>query len=282
MQTLRYQETSFHGYDGTPLFQQSWLPPSPSRALVLVHGIAEHSGRYAEIAQWFARRGFAVHAYDQRGHGRSLGRPGFVRAFDELLQDLDCFLSTLKSDDSKLSITLLGHSLGGLVVLAMLSERHPAVAQAVVSGPALRVSDGVSKLQMELVKVLRRIAPWLSVPNSLNLEDLSRDPEVGRRYREDSLVHQKISVSLASEILKQAPRTREAGAKIEVPVLLLHGADDRICPATASRDFFRTLQAEGSDCKIYPGLRHEIFQEPEREKVYQDILMWIENREEQR
>ncbi len=282
MQTLRHFEASFAGYDGTPLFRQAWLPPSPKCVVLLVHGIAEHSGRYAMLAQWFASRGFAVHAYDQRGHGRSLGRRGFVRSFSELLDDLEHLLVKVRKEHPGLPITLVGHSLGGLVVLALLCERDPLLAQAIVSGPALRVSDGVSKLQIALVRLVGKLVPWLTVPNSLDLADLSRDPEVGRRYREDPLVQQKISVSLAREVLAQGPRTLQAGAAVRIPLLILHGAEDRICPAAASQDFFRTLRVAGSDCKIYPGLRHEIFQEPEHEKVYQDLLTWIQNREEQR
>lgn len=281
MQTFRHFEASFAGSDATPLFRQAWVPPSPNRVLVLVHGLAEHSGRHAALAQWFAQRRFAVHAYDHRGHGRSLGRRGFVRAFSELLDDLECFLMTLKKDHPNLPITLLGHSLGGLVVLTLLCERNPVLAQAIVSGPALRVSDGVSKLQLGLVRRVGPILPWLSVPNSLHLEHLSRDPEVGRRYCEDSLVLRKLSISLVHAILEQGPRTLCAAAKVQVPVLVLHGADDQICSAAASQEFFRTLRAKRSECKIYPALRHEIFQEPEHEKVYQDVLMWIEKREEQ-
>lgn len=282
MQTFRHFEASFAGHDGTPLFRQTWSPLSPKSVIAVVHGIAEHSGRYAVLAQWFAQRGFAVHAYDHRGHGRSLGRRGYVRSFSELLDDLEQFLLTLRKEHPGLPITLLGHSLGGLVALALLCERETALAQAVVSGPALRVSDGVSKLQIGLVRLVGKLAPWLRVANSLDLADLSRDPEVGRCYREDPLVQQKISVSLAREILAQGPRTLQAAAAVHTPLLLLHGAEDRICPASASQEFFRSLRAADSACKIYPGLRHEIFQEPEHEKVYKDILDWIEQREEQR
>lgn len=282
MQTFRHFEASFAGSDATPLFRQAWIPPSPNRVLVLVHGLAEHSGRHAALAQWFAQRCFAVHAYDHRGHGRSLGRRGFVRSFSELLDDLECFLVAVKKDHPTLPITLLGHSLGGLVVLTLLCERSPELAQAVVSGPALRVADGVSKLQIELVRQIGLLLPWLPIPNSLNLEDLSRDPEVGRRYREDPLVQKKISIALARAILEQGSCTLRAAAKVQMPILILHGAEDRICSAAASQEFFRTLRIQGSACKTYPGLRHEVFQEPEHEKVYNDVLRWIESQEEKK
>jgi alpha-beta hydrolase superfamily lysophospholipase len=242
---------------------------------VVVHGYAEHSGRYQGFGSWFAARGCAVHAYDHRGHGRSGGRRCHVRDFQEYLNDLDCFLEILRREHFQSPITLVGHSMGGLVTAAYLVGLRPAIHSAITSGAGLALGQGISRLRVGAVRLLRRLLPRLSLGSGLDPNGLSRDPEVIRGYLEDPLVFRSMTTSLAAELLDAVSRTAARAAEVAVPLLMLHGEDDPLCPADGSRAFFDGVAITGSDLRIYPKLRHEIFNEPEREGVFLDILGWL-------
>ncbi len=272
---IRRTERAFEGADGRVLLGRSWLCPEPQRALAVVHGLAEHSGRYERFGAWFARRGCAVHAYDQRGHGRSDGRRCHVDRFDELLDDLDVFLGTVREQHRRLPVALVGHSMGGLVVAAYVRERHPEASCAVTSGAALALGKGVPPLRLAAARGLRRLAPRFTLATGVDPDALSRDPEVVRRYVEDPLVHRRLTTSLAWELLEAVRRTAGGGAEVKLPMLLLHGAEDRLCSPAGSRAFYASLNVPGSDLRVYPELRHEIFNEPEQEEVFRDLLDWV-------
>jgi lysophospholipase len=262
---------------GAPLLlRRAWLPPSPFAVLLTVHGYAEHTGRYEALASWFAARGLAVHAYDQRGHGRSEGVRCHVDRFDEFLDDLDAVLEGVRAEHDSLPVVLLGHSMGGLVVSAFLADRRPAVHAAVTSGAALAIGPGVSRGRIAAARLLRRALPRLALGSGLDPAGLSRDPEVVRAYLEDPYVYRTMTASLAAELLGAIPRAAARAVEVQVPILMLHGADDPICPVEGSRAFHGGLRVPGSAFRAYPGLRHEIFNEPEREQVFADLLEWLE------
>jgi alpha-beta hydrolase superfamily lysophospholipase len=274
---IRRTEGSFDGEDGRRLFRRSWLPDAPTRVVLLVHGFAEHSGRYEAMGAWLARRGCAVHAYDHRGHGRSPGPRNYVDSFDDYLDDLGRLLDLVRKEHPTLEITIVGHSMGGLVTLAFLRERKPRVFAAVTSGPALALGEALSGTKFLLAKVLRRVAPRYLVDAGLPADGLSRDPEVARAYEADPLVDTRTTASLVLEMTTAIERTAGGGAEVEVPLLMLHGGDDPLCDAEGSRAFFASLP-EPSPAKrleVYPGLLHEIFNEPEQEQIFEDLLSWV-------
>ncbi len=275
---LRRIEDSFEGAEGVRLFRRAWLPETPSRAVLVVHGFAEHSGRYEALGAWLGERGCAVHAYDQRGHGRSEGPRGFVDRFSQFLDDLDGMHSLVTTEHPGLPRVVIGHSMGGLIVAAWLRERHPDVGAGVLSGPGLALGDAMPGWQLRLARMARRIAGGLSVPANLPLEGLCTDPEVIRRYQEDPLVFDKITLALAVEMFAAAERSVDSGDEVRVPVLVLHGGDDPICDPDGSRRFHAGLTDPASELRLYPGLRHEIFNEPQAERVYADALEWLEKR----
>lgn len=240
-----------------------------------MHGYAEHSGRYEALARWFGERGFAVHAYDQRGHGRSGGRRGHAESFEALLADLDAFLELVREAHPDLPLTLLGHSMGGLVACAFLVERRPRLASAVASGPALGIGESVPALRRGAARVLARVTPRLALPSGLDARAISRDPEVVTAYLEDPLVFRTMTPGLAAALFDAAARTAAAAGSVEVPLLLVHGEADRLCPVEASRRFHAELRAPGSALRLYPELYHEVFNEPERERVLEDVRAWV-------
>ena len=255
------------------MFRRSWLPRTSERIIVLVHGYGEHCGRYEQTASDLARAGFEVHAYDQQGHGRSGGTRCHVRRFEHLLDDLEGFVAAVRAERPPLPVTVVGHSMGGLVVAAYASQRNPKVAGVVTSAAALSMPEDLSRVRVIAARVLKWLAPRISLASQLDPNALSRDPEVVRAYLEDPLVQRKITASLASEILSAMKRT--AAAAVRVPMLLLHGEDDRICPVAGSRSFFEQLTVTQRGLRTYPGLRHEIFNEPERAAVLGDLVGWV-------
>lgn len=259
--------------------RRAWLSTEPQRVLVVVHGLAEHSGRYDEFGAWYAARNCAVHAYDQRGHGESQGRRGHTDRFEHLLDDLALFLELVRSEHPGLPRFLVGHSLGGLVVTAFARERHPDVTAIVTSGAALALSPAFSRAAIWGANILRHVLPRLALGARLDANGLSRDPRVVRRYLSDPLVFSKITVSMAVEVLGAIERCAAGGAAVERPMLLLHGAEDPICPPSGSERFRESLSVPGSELRIYPKLRHEIFNEPERSEVFAELLAWLGERE---
>jgi alpha-beta hydrolase superfamily lysophospholipase len=229
------------------------------------------------MALWFARRGCAVHAYDHRGHGRSEGVRCHVERFDEFLGDLAAVVDAVRGEHPELPLTLVGHSMGGLVTLAFLATRKPRVASAVTSGPALALG-AVSPFRIALARAARRLLPRLAIGSGLDPEGLSRDPEVVRRYLADPLIVRTMTTSLGAELLAAAPRTAALAGDVEVPLLMLHGEEDPLCAVEGSRAFHAGLRTTGSALRTYPKLRHEIFNEPEREAIWQDVLDWLEER----
>jgi alpha-beta hydrolase superfamily lysophospholipase len=258
---------------------RAWLPREPERALVVTHGFAEHSGRYESFGSWFGCRGCAVHAYDLQGHGLSAGRRGHVERFDDFLDDLGFFLDAVRLEHPGLPRFLVGHSMGGLIVAAFARERAPDVAGIITSGAALVLSPKVSPGKLMMTRLAARILPRLAVDAGLDVHGLSRDPEVVRRYLEDPLVDTTITARLAAEMTDARERMAAGGADIAVPMLLLHGADDPLCLPEGSERFFASQpdrRVSGSAVRVYPDLRHEIFNEPEREKVFTDVLEWMQ------
>ncbi|MFI5215784.1 MAG: alpha/beta hydrolase [Candidatus Limnocylindria bacterium] len=275
---IRRVESQLATPSGRSLFRRSWSPARPEQVLLLIHGFAEHSGRYEHFGAWFAARGCAVHAFDHQGHGRSDGVRAHVRRFDDFLDDLDAMLGAVRAEHPGLRPQLVGHSMGGLILAAFLCERAPDVAGAVSSGAALAVSENLSRGRILAARVLRRVAPRLAFDAGLDPEGLSRDPEVVRAYLEDPLVFRKMTTSLAAELIRAIERTSQSAARVRVPILMLHGEQDPICPASGTRRFFEGLTVEPRQLQIYPGLRHEIFNEPEHVRVFEDVLAWVRAR----
>ena len=276
---IRRAESHFAAAGGRTLFRRSWVPVEPRRLVVVVHGYAEHSGRYEAVGSWLAERGCAVHAYDHFGHGHSDGPRGHVGRFDDFLDDLDAFVARCGQEHRGLPTFVIGHSMGGLIVAAWTVRRSPEIDGVVLSGPALVAGEVPTRRQRFMLQVLRRLAPRLKMPRPISQEALSRDPEVGRAYEADPLVFQHMTLSLAGSLFETIGPTLRGAAEVQVPTFVLHGEADPIVLASGSRDFYENLATSGSDLRIYPDLRHEIFNEPEGEDVLGDVIAWIEKRE---
>ena len=274
---IRRTEAHFEAAGGRRLFGRQWEPRDPERSLVLVHGYAEHSGRYEHVGAWFAARGSTVHAYDHPGHGLSDGPRCHIRRFGDFLDDLDAVVERVRQGAPDRPLHVVGHSMGGLISCAWARERSPEVASLVVSAPALDTPNRPSPVLLTALNALRWVAPRASIASDLDPQGLSRDPEVVKAYLADPLVHLRMTLSLAAELFAAMRRTAPGGAAVSLPLLMLHGADDPICSPAASEVFARAVP--GSRYRSYPALRHEIFNEPERETVFEDVQRFLQERE---
>ncbi|MCH7598753.1 MAG: alpha/beta hydrolase [Myxococcales bacterium] len=280
---VRRIESRFRGHAGMPLFRRSWLPNKAIRGVILVHGLGEHSGRYDHMGAWFAQRDTAVHGFDLRGHGRSAGRRGHIDGIADYLNDLEIFLELVLEESGGLPVTLVGHSLGGLIVTTYAVERSPRVQSVVTSGAALELSSELSRGKILLARLLYKVAPRLGVNAGIDPRAICSDPDVVKRYIDDPLVHGISTTSHAVAIINQIERLRGAGARVEVPMFLAHGEADRLCLPSGSQAFYQTLPGsiEGSkapraELRIYPRNFHEIFNDVDRETVFADVLDWIQ------
>jgi alpha-beta hydrolase superfamily lysophospholipase len=274
---IRRSEGHFDGAGGRRLFERRWDPPEPRRSLVIVHGYAEHSGRYDHVAAWFASRGAAVHAYDHQGHGHSSGVRCHVRRFDDFLDDLDVVVERARARLPDRPLYVVGHSMGGLVTCNWAVERQPEVDGLVISAPALSTDQAPSGLRMAALRVLSRVWPTGYVGGGLDAEALSRDPAVVKAYLDDPLIVLRMTFSLGVALFGALERTAARGAELRLPLLMLHGDADPLCSPRASAAFAEA--APEARYVSYPGLRHEIFNEPEQEQVFADVQGWIEERE---
>ena len=276
---MQHQEDEFQTHDGLTLYAQHWLPDDGAvkAHLAVIHGFGEYSGRYERFAAWFVPHGYAVHSFDHRGHGRSPGLRGHINRWREYREDVRAFLAQVRRADQA-PMFLIGHSLGGLIVLDYGLHAPEGLRGIVASGPALQWGRDTSPLLVLVGQMLSPIAPRLKLDTKLNAEGLARDVEVVRAYRSDPLVHSFATPRFGAEmgrtmkwVLRHAPEW-----PADLPLLVVHGGDDPLCPPEASATFFAFAGATDKTRHEYPGYRHEVFNELGREAVLQDVLTWLD------
>jgi acylglycerol lipase len=273
-----HAEGFFAGAGDVQLFEQSWRPPgAPPRAVVvLVHGLLDHSSRYAAVATCLADHGFAVYAFDLRGHAHSAGPRVWVDRFDDYLADLDRFVERVRAREPGKPVFVFGHSMGGAIVTLWAVTRKPAVAGVTLSAAALQV--GVSGLKVLGTKVIAGLAPRAGV-FSLDLRDFSRDPAVVKEALDDPWVyHHGAPARTARELLRAIRRIEAAEEDVTVPLLLMHGTADKVTPPAGSKALYERARTADKTLKLYDGLYHDLFHEPEKATVVRDWLDWLEKR----
>jgi alpha-beta hydrolase superfamily lysophospholipase len=268
--------SSYIAQDGEHLAMQDWPlgKDQPVRGVVLlVHGLGEYAGRYDQVARRLNEWGFAVRGYDQYGHGESGGVRGGLTSDNRLLDDLsDVLDSTRASMEKKTPLILFGHSLGGLVAARLVSLRLRPVQGLVLSSPALEL--GLSRFQKLLLSVLPRIAPDLRVGNGLDPRLISHDPVQVQAYRNDPLIHNRISGRLARFMIEAGIATRAHAPRWTVPTLLLYAGADRLVNPEGSRAFAAAAPAQVVSAHCFEDLYHEIYPEP----VFASLKAWLDAR----
>jgi acylglycerol lipase len=269
---------TLHGAGGRRIFWQSWLPERPPRAaIVIVHGAGEHSGRYRDVAQRLVDEGFAVYALDHRGHGRSDGPRAVIDRMDAAVADVDRLVDLAAEAYAGVPIMMLGHSMGGTIALEYAIAHQERLAGLVLSG-ALASVDAAPAPMRALGRLLGAIAPRLpliAVDSSL----VSRDPAVVDAYRADPLVHHgKLPARTVAELVASGETFPERVTTITIPTLILYGTADRLCPPAGSVMLGERIGASDKTVIAYDGLYHEILNEPERDRVLDDLTAWLDAR----
>lgn len=272
---MEHYEYSWMSADGLRMYGQAWDPGSDPRAVVcLVHGLGEHSGRYAYVGNKFAEAGYALLAYDIRGHGKSEGLRGHSPSYDHLMDDIAHLLKEAGERYPRKPRFLYGHSLGGNLVLNYALRRQPQLAGVISTGPWLDLAVSPPRWKTTMGKMLCNPMPTLALANGLDLSALSRDPAIVAAYENDPLVHDRISTRIGVDLLDSAQYALQHARDMHIPLLLMHGGADRITSAPASQKF--SSQVTG-DCtfKAWDGCFHEIHNEPEKDHVIQCMIDWL-------
>ncbi|MBN1163230.1 MAG: lysophospholipase [Candidatus Krumholzibacteriota bacterium] len=269
------EEIQIRTADRVLLRGRVWRPgKDPRGTLCLVHGLGEHGGRYSHLAAFLNRHGYILLAIDLRGHGRSEGKRGHTPGYAAMLDDIRAFLEEAEKLYPEKPVFLYGHSMGGNLVLNYALHRRPSLEGIIATAPLLRSAFEPPRWKMLLASLMLGIWPSLSLSSGLSSADLSRDPEVVRAYDEDPLVHDRVTPRFL-EIRRAGVRAVERAGELSLPLLLMHGDADRVTSCPTSRLF---ADRAGSICtlKIWPGLYHEIHNEPERGAVFDYLLSWLE------
>jgi alpha-beta hydrolase superfamily lysophospholipase len=246
--------------------------------VVLSHGLGEHARRYDHVATRFGQDGLVTYALDHRGHGRSGGKRVLVKDISEYTGDFDTMVGIATKEHPGAKRIVLGHSMGGGIVFAYGVERPDAYDLMVLSGPAVAAQAAVSPLLALLAKTVGAIAPGLPL-QALDASAVSRDPAVVNAYNTDPLVHHgKVPAGIARELLLVGDTMRQRAAALTAPLLVVHGSEDRLIPVDGSRQLVEAVGSSDVELKIYPGLYHEVFNEPERYQVLDDVVSWINAR----
>jgi len=266
---------SYTTANGVDLFTRSWTIGSPRYDVLFVHGLGEHSGRWAGPAEHFNKHGANVYAYDLRGHGQSGGSPGDVERFDQFYDDIgEMALATAGSTGRPW--VLYGHSLGGLQAAGyLLNDREPIPNLAILSAPAMQALRSIDNVLKVAANILGTVTPSLRLSSTVTAEMLSRDPSVGEAYFADELVQTKVTTRFGKASFSEQSALKDRLGSIRTQTLVVHGADDELVQPAASAGL---AASDAVERKVYPGLRHEMHNEPEAPQVLGDITDWIDRK----
>ncbi|HAE13977.1 MAG: lysophospholipase [Chitinophagales bacterium] len=265
--------TWFRTWKGKNLFMQEWMIDRPTAVVGVIHGQSDHSSRFTHVAEALNNAGYGVAAIDLIGHGRSEGKRGHVSSFHDYISQVGLLHEHLKS--SGLPVFLYGQSMGGLIVLSYAQHHPENVAGVISSSPWLKLAFEPPAWRVALGKVVLRIAPGLVQPAELDLSALAHPEQVQLAYKNDPLVHGKISPAAYFGIVEAGEKWRREWPVLKMPVLLLHGNADRITDHTSSASYADTKPANLT-YREFAGLYHELHNEVEQEEVFTTVLDWLQ------
>ncbi|MEW6092842.1 MAG: lysophospholipase [Chloroflexota bacterium] len=272
---MQTREWNFQSFDGLEMYAREWTPDDGmNAAVILVHGLGEHSGRYAHVGAMLAKNGYGLFGFDLRGHGKSGGPRGHAPSFEAFMKDIDAMFGKVAERYRDVPRYIYGHSLGGILVLNYVPRRKPELKGAVVTSPGLRTALEEQKVKVALAKLLGALAPSGALPSGLNADVLSHDLENIRAYKTDPLVHDKVSFGMAKDLLQAIQWAFDHASEFSIPLLLMHGTEDQIAYPRGSQEFAALVKG---DCtlKLWEGMYHETHNEPEKEKVFTYLLEWL-------
>ncbi len=261
---------------GIKLFCTSWNPDDqPKAVLFIVHGLGEHTGRYEEMAEIFTQKQLAVFGYDHRGHGRSGGKRGHASSIDQLLEDLELALMKCRSLHIGIPLFLYGHSMGGQVAATYLnSVKSKEISGAIISSAWFGLVSPPPSWQIALIKKLAHVAPSVTLSNKLDPAFISSVPEEVERYKQDDLVHDRISFALFKSLFFNGLYLKDHAQPARMPMLVCHGDQDKITSIEASRQYKEGL-GEKAEFKIWEGAFHESHNDHDKKRVMNYYADWV-------
>jgi acylglycerol lipase len=274
---MKHQEGVFKGVRDAGLYYQGWLPEGEVRAvLLIVHGLAEHSGRYMNLVNRFVPLGYAVYGIDHIGHGRSEGRRLYVERFADYTEPLKTYSDMVRRWQPDRPVFLVGHSLGGLIGAMYLLSHQAELAGAVLSGPAVKAPSNIPAAIIFVGRVLSVLFPRVGLVPPVNAEGVSRDPAVVKAYLDDPLVCRgKITARLGEEILGAMERVGAETNRIHLPLLILQGGADRLVDPSGAQILYEKVASSDKKLIVYEGFFHEVFNEPQHDRVLSDVEQWL-------
>jgi alpha-beta hydrolase superfamily lysophospholipase len=274
---MNHEEGFFHRSGGLELFYQRWQPDVEPRAIiVIVHGVAEHCGRYMNLVNSLLTGGYEVWGYDQRGHGHSPGQRVYINRWGEYREDLKAFLDLVGKQEPGMPIFLYAHSMGALVALDYLLHYSEGLQGAIISGAPIEPAGVAKPSLVVLARLLTRIWPRLSVNLGLDTRALSRDPVVVKAYETDPLVSHRVTIRWGTESLDTVAWVKAHASEICLPILLVHGEADQLNLARGSRDFYEAITYADKTLRTYPGSYHEPHNDLGFGQVVADVTEWLD------
>ncbi|CAN1519692.1 MAG TPA: lysophospholipase [Mycobacterium sp.] len=274
--TTGHAERTFVGVGGIRIVYDAWTPDAePRGVVVLAHGYGEHARRYDHVARRFGASGLLTYALDHRGHGRSGGKRVRVRHMSEFVGDFRTLVEIATAEHPGLPLIVLGHSMGGAIVLAYGAQYPDSYHLMVLSGPAIAAHTGVSRAKAMLGKAVGSVLPDLPI-EQIDADAVSSDPDVVAEYEADPLVYRgKIPAGIGKALLVVGEGMPALAARITAPLLVVHGEHDTLVAAAGSERLVKCVASRDVELKVYPKLYHEVFNEPERDRVLNDVTDWI-------
>ncbi|RED66204.1 alpha/beta hydrolase [Cohnella lupini] len=264
--------------DGTSMHAYEWSPePSVEvKAVIgLVHGMGEHAARYSHVAEMLIEEGYAMIGFDQRGHGLTTGKRGHTPTYESLLEGIDLLLAEAERKYPGIPLFLYGHSMGGNVTLNYLLRKQPDIAGAIVTGPWLRLAFKPPTLQAVIGKIVEQFYPAFTNNRPLNSGNLTTDPAMIERYLNDELGHGQITARFFFSVQGAGKWALSNAAQLKVPLLLMHGGDDKVTSIHASKQFADRTSAL-AEWREWPDFKHELHNETRREEVFAVMRQWLE------
>lgn len=273
---MKHFEMAWKAKDGLDIFAQGWEPTTvqPKAVVCLVHGLGEHSSRYAHVAEVFGKEGFTLFAADLRGHGRSGGVRGYISSIEDFMQDIDTLLEQARARYSDLPIILYGHSLGGILVLHYSLKRKPNIKGVIATSSGLRTALEQQPAKIFAARLLGSLIPRVAIPSGLETEAISRDEKIVQIYKADALVHDKVALGFGKAMLGAVQWTLEHAAEFPLPLLMLHGKADRIAFPAGSIEFANSVK-DNCTLMLWDDAYHELHNEPEKNEVFKTMTIWM-------
>jgi alpha-beta hydrolase superfamily lysophospholipase len=273
---MNHQEGYFKGLKNLDIYYQGWLPEAdPVAVLLVVHGLAEHSGRYGNVVDHFVPKDYAVYALDHRGHGRSQGQRVYVERFTHFLDDLKTFFDKVRGWHPKVKIFIVGHSLGGTISLAYALRHQEELAGLILSGAGVKPGASISPILIAIGKLLSVLLPRMGTV-VLDASAISRDPATVAAYANDSLVYRgKVTARLGAESIKTLQAFPDQVSQMHLPILIMHGSADKLTDPQGSRWLYHAVGSADKTLQLYEGYYHEILNDVGRDRVLSDMEAWL-------